>query len=732
MSNHDNHTASTTSTMTTSNEEQVSIIEEEWEFKAPKYFDFDKLLVSNSTQQPHAEDAHNKSQTDQWFFTEDAQHLEFLDPKYIDLNGNNSQQQNIWVPNQESSSSSSHLHNHDDITLSNISTISKFSVHHDDGASLYSSASNIPSIMSAFNNNNNNNNNNNRNNYCSSTILQNSHHPLHHNKPRSSRRAAPKLTIPVTPKFMTDQRMKQRSVLNASHNNMKNNNPTSKAPFLMTTSHMTTSSSSTSTQSILSSTSTTCNTLKTLKSSVDNKERLTKFKTVTRPKLISPKPFKFATESRAEANGTKNTSSIQLPPGHSPFNKSMLQKINEMRNKIPSRWKCNSSLQPSTPLSSKPLKITKPSSFKLRTKFRSRTRAVPQVVENVVRVEFKARPLNRKIFESSGQIGLGRVVKREITHPEEFNLLTDERIKKRKLDQSKIVDESMSSNISHTRPIKTRKLDNTTSTSTLQQSILQTSKSVKPPTIPESPNLRTKQRAHARAAPQPATPNSPHITFRARPLPVTTLQNPFVPTLTEHITTVPEPFHLKTEQRGALHRKQFESRIIEEEEKENESRHFKARPILKAASLCSDALSTRSNVIKPLPITVPVSPKLLTKNRVRSEDSILKSVIIGPSLPNTSTFRARPMPNFNLTSNSSNHHLSKVSKNMDLTTTTHTTTHVEPFHLRTEERGQAYQTKFKTHMEELLSKQTSETLDHSSSSFNNTKKKGSTAFNLRL
>ncbi|KAG2393697.1 hypothetical protein C9374_007228 [Naegleria lovaniensis] len=699
---------SSTNLLTTNNEEQTSLIEEEWEFKAPKYFDFDKILFSSS------EDSHNKSHTDQWFFTEDAQHLEFLDPKYIDLNNQPQQQQQILFPNGAGS-----MMNHTDITLSNISTISKFSVHHhdDDGASLYSSGSNnIQSIQPQGT--------------LSSSLFSNNYHSVPalasqqaHKKP-TSRRPAPKLTIPQTLKFMTDQRMKQKGQMIMNPN-------TSKA----------------------SSTTMIKTTLK-----VENKDlNLTKFKTITRPKLMSPKPFKFATESRAGLkNHNNNNNTSILPPGHSPFNKSMLQKINEMRTKMPSRWKCNTSVMkssslatPGTPLSrSKPLKITKPCSFKLRTKFRSRMRAQPAqtTLDNVVRVEFKARPLNRKIFESSGQMGLGRVVKREVTHPEQFNLRTDERIKKRKLDQSKIaLDDESCSNSTMTasdcsrRPIKTRKLQDNTLNST-QSILLQTSRSVKPPTIPESPNLRTKQRAalHNRTAPQPATPNSPHITFRARPLPATTFQNScaFVPTLNEHVTTVPEPFHLKTEERGFMYRKQFESRMIEEEEKENESRQFKARPILKSVmngSLCdasnsSISSSVRSNITKP--ITIPVSPKLLTKNRARSEgDSILKSVIIGPSLPNTSTFRARPMPHF-YHSNPSTSIQHKTSRNMDVT-------HVEPFHLRTEERGQAYQFKFKSRMEELSKMSSKEDASGLTSSFTTTRKQVSsthttTATTLRL
>lgn len=42
--------------------------------------------------------------------------------------------------------------------------------------------------------------------------------------------------------------------------------------------------------------------------------------------------------------------------------------------------------------------------------------------------KFKARPLNKKIFTSKGEMGVSRITKREVTKPKEFKFLSDKRV----------------------------------------------------------------------------------------------------------------------------------------------------------------------------------------------------------------------------------------------------------------------------------------------------------------
>jgi len=575
-------------------EQPESFIEEEWEFKAPKYFDFDKII--NATIEAGSSANLDISHSDQWFFTSDAQHLEHLDPKYV-----------------ESCTTNSSVGGSFDIAA-NISTVSKFSVHNEDKLSISSStASHISS--------------------ASHTQYQNHHET---SQQRKKTRPVPKLTIPVTPKLHTQMRIRQKhteqSIAPApSLDTMRRRNSALRQKKFGKMDLTVVKSNRPSD-------------IKTVEKVQDKETNITKFKPVVKSKPLTPKPFKFLTDSRIHDS---DRSTMILPGGRSPFEKSIVQKINEMRTKLPGRWRH----KPETPSPHKPLKITKPRSFKLRTKFRSRV-----TVEDISQIpipQFKARPLNRKIFESAGELGLSKIIKKEVTQPEEFTLLTEDRIKKRKLDQSKVVEITQN----EPRPFKARKLD----MNVLSGSYMVQTKTARLPTVPESPNLRTKSRSQTNnhRSILPATPMSPHITFRARPMPPTTA-HPFVPTIHEHIATVPEPFKLRTNDRGATHQKQLENRLIEEKEKENEMRVFKARPITHYSN------HSVLKISKPQ-ITVPISPNLSTKKRVRT----LEESVTRPSID------------------------SSVSIKSKQDSTLHFTQFV-PFHLRTEERGQSYQERFKT------------------------------------
>ena len=647
-----------------STSEEIELIEEEWEFNAPKYFDFDKLSRKAFTHQskpPHHHHQHeqdeelNHSNADQWFFTPDAQHLEFLDPKYIDINNQaDTNQQQIMMMN-----------NYDNIV--DISTISKYSVHQESlGSSTnqqqqYNATTNSTlGTINAFNS-------------IRMTPVK-----------KVKRKVLAKLTIPQTPNFKTEKRIRQRN--NQSSN--QSNNQSQQQSSIMKGGKI----NLTIVKSSRPSTD-----LKTLKVQ-DRDDNITKFKSVTKiANTTTPKPFKFRTDSRVLDT---DRSTAMVAGGHSPFNKSILQKINDMRNQIPSRWKQT----PDMVTPHKPMKITKPNSFKLRTKFRSRTNTT-MMTQNaqLTTTTFKARPLNRKIFESHGELGLSKIMKKDITHPQEFNLMTEERSKKRKFDQSKLEE---STNITtqqpqqqssdFTRPFKARKLDNILSGSYMVQSSKIISKST---TIPESPKLLTKSRAgnrsillhnHHQHSETNCSNSSQHsnVTFRARPLPTT---QPFIPKIT-HTITVPQPFSLETENRGTIHKKQLDSKLNEKDEKENTLRVFKARPIHHYTNVDTSKILHK-------PVTVPVSPNI-TKVKSSFKDSILSSAsvasscvastIIGPKLPHS--FKARPMPDFN---NSS------TLKSAITTTNNHRNVPMEPFNLATEKRGQVYQSKFKASIQSM-------------------------------
>ncbi|XP_020092741.1 protein TPX2 isoform X2 [Ananas comosus] len=92
-----------------------------------------------------------------------------------------------------------------------------------------------------------------------------------------------------------------------------------------------------------------------------------------------------------------------------------------------------SSLDASSQNHSKPLKLTEPRPPQLQTELRARPPKVKssqelELEELEKAPKFKARPLNKKILESKGDIGLFSHPKPQITTPQEFHFATDDRL----------------------------------------------------------------------------------------------------------------------------------------------------------------------------------------------------------------------------------------------------------------------------------------------------------------
>ncbi|CAJ1978904.1 unnamed protein product [Sphenostylis stenocarpa] len=82
-------------------------------------------------------------------------------------------------------------------------------------------------------------------------------------------------------------------------------------------------------------------------------------------------------------------------------------------------WKPHHLTEPKTPLLQTSLRARPP-------KVKSSLELEQEEIENIPK--FKARPLNKKIFESKGDIGIFCNTKKHVTEPQEFHFATDERI----------------------------------------------------------------------------------------------------------------------------------------------------------------------------------------------------------------------------------------------------------------------------------------------------------------
>ena len=173
-----------------------------------------------------------------------------------------------------------------------------------------------------------------------------------------------------------------------------------------------------------------------------------------------------------------------------------------------------------------------------------------------------------QVLESAGDLGVPRVPKKELTEPASFELATDRR------SESIRQREARDLQVEEAKPFKARPF---TASNATGHSMMEHSLAPGKVTIPESPMLCTKQRSTARPA---VAPVEETFHFKARPMPIS---EPFQAKQHESKPQTQasfKVFQLATEERGKLHEEQLKHRLMEEAAKEEEARHFKARPLI--------------------------------------------------------------------------------------------------------------------------------------------------------
>ncbi|XP_065873090.1 protein TPX2 isoform X2 [Euphorbia lathyris] len=230
----------------------------------------------------------------------------------------------------------------------------------------------------------------------------------------------------------------------------------------------------------------------------------------------------------------------------------------------------------------KPHHLTEPKTPLLQTTLRAR----PTKVKSTVELEkeelekiprFKARPLNKKIFESKGELGIFCNVKKHVTIPQGFHFATDDRIPPPPAMVADLLDKlSLYSEPRHDNQVPRITRPNPFHLHTEERGAEKERKFVM--------DLAQKQIEEERAR-----------VPKAHPYPYTT-DYPVVPPKPEpKPCTKPEPFPLEslTRHEEEMRREMEERQRIEKEEAEK--RQFKAQPVLK-----EDPIPLPEKVRKPL------------------------------------------------------------------------------------------------------------------------------------
>ncbi|WCJ30815.1 targeting protein for XKLP2 [Euphorbia peplus] len=229
----------------------------------------------------------------------------------------------------------------------------------------------------------------------------------------------------------------------------------------------------------------------------------------------------------------------------------------------------------------KPNHLTEPKTPLLHTTLRARPPRVKSSVElekeELEKIpKFKARPLNKKIFESKGELGIFCNVKKHVTVPQEFHFATDERIPPPAMVADLFDKLSLNSEPRHDNPIPRITRPNPFHLHTEERGAEKERKFVM--------DLVHKQIEEERAR-----------VPKAHPYPYTT-DYPVVPPKPEpKPCTKPEPFPLEslTRHEEEMQREMEERQRIEREAAEK--RQFKALPVLK-----EDPIPLPEKVRKPL------------------------------------------------------------------------------------------------------------------------------------
>ncbi|KAL9339992.1 hypothetical protein Peur_066211 [Populus x canadensis] len=297
----------------------------------------------------------------------------------------------------------------------------------------------------------------------------------------------------------------------------------------------------------------------------------------------------------------------------------------------------------------KPHHLTEPKTPVLHTSLRAR----PAMVKSSLELEkeelekipkFKARPLNRKIFESKGEMGIFCHVKKQVTIPQEFHFATNERIP----PASSVVDMfeklSLRSEPTNENPIPRNTLPNPFHLHTEERGAEKERKFVME--LMQKQMEEERARFH-RANPYPYTTDYPVIPPRPEPKPCTKA----------------EPFQLESLVR---HEEEMQREMQERERKEKEEaqmRIFRAQPVLK-----EDPIPLPEKVRKPLTqvqqfnlnadhraveraeFDQKVKEKEMLYKRYREESETARMMEEEKALKQlrrTMVPHARPVPNFN-------------------------------------------------------------------------------------
>eukprot|EP00762_Andalucia_godoyi_P007307 ANDGO_01518.mRNA.1 Targeting protein for Xklp2 homolog len=349
-------------------------------------------------------------------------------------------------------------------------------------------------------------------------------------------------------------------------------------------------------------------------------------------RVTEPKPFHFASEDRLKdrqhsADGEKPKEFIESAKLVKAFLSGDKKPFESEERK-----------------ESGPLRVTEPKPFQFASEDRKRPVAYAgreklEEEELSKMPKFKAIPLNEKVLQSAGDLGVPRVEKRPVTIPLSPKLATE--LRSARILEREAVDFPKEEKF----VFKAQPVSETMLTGASVAAAAAASKSVMPEekklTIPKSPELATKSRFENKA--KHVTEPEPEFKFRARPVPVF---EPFEVVPSNPQLTEPKPFEFKTDERAAAHRKELEEQLKKQQEEEERARHFKARPVPDFQADDEQGENWKPKAVEQRQLTEPKPFRLLSDQRHAEAMHVWHDRVIQETVQEQEAreFHARPIP----------------------------------------------------------------------------------------
>ncbi|CAG8705535.1 5179_t:CDS:2, partial [Ambispora leptoticha] len=354
----------------------------------------------------------------------------------------------------------------------------------------------------------------------------------------------------------------------------------------------------------------------TLKSQKNDRNYLgVKSQTVIQKKtntVTVPKPFKFLTAERAQRNENICNASNDAKSPYIP----LVKRIQAFLDETPDRFKPHSASKANKSInlnfiSKYPVELpqyryssTVAKSPFLLTKIRAKPTSVLPTEEREAieaeKYEFRARPINRRIFEFAGELGVPTIEKPIPTIPESPKITKPKPIPPRKPSPPHLVKANPVPDYDNPfRPvIEHRKLS--------------------PPgfSLPGDEITKRKMWEREEKIRRELEEQERARRFRAQPLPSDSPDH--FPRPPHRTPTQPDPFILQTDIRGEVYQQYFQEMVNRSEQIEKENKIFHARPVPKF-----DQVAPPPKPEKPNP-TEPVEFNFLTDLRIEKHRQIEK------------------------------------------------------------------------------------------------------------